>query len=153
MSVNAMETLLNPIHHSYISHNTPRSRCLQFLLGQLEIPKRNWKQWLLHAKSWGVSEMYYGQCGTDGLSLSIKTDYEVKNFFGMKCGIFFLACNNFFKPRLSAKCISSSNLQVYLLWIWASFISLRMVHALFSYGMKWKLGCVKRIVELSSILP
>ena len=95
MSVNAMETLPNPIHHFYISHNRPRSRCLQFLLGQLEIPKRNWKQWLLHAKSWGVSEMYYGKCGTDGLSLSIKTDFEVKHFFGMECGIFFLPATIF----------------------------------------------------------
>ena len=77
-----------PIVHLVFPQNLHR-RCLQFLWGQLEIPKRNCTQWLLEAKFWGVSEMYYGQCENDGLSLSITTDYEVKHFFGIKCRIFF----------------------------------------------------------------
>lgn len=99
-------------------------RCLQFLLGQLEIPKRNFTQWLLDAKFWGVSEMYYGQCENDGLSLSIKTDYEVKHFFGMKaiCQV---------HQQLELASVFALNLSRR-----AAFISLRMAYALFFYGMK-----------------
>ena len=84
--------LANFLHFPQCTSFSPKilhRRCLQFLLGQLEIPKRNFTQWLLDPKFWGVSEMYYGQCENDGLSLSIKTDYEVKHFFGIKCRIFF----------------------------------------------------------------
>lgn len=129
------------LHFPYYTSFSPKilhRRCLQFLLGQLEIPKRNFTQWLLDAKFWGVSEMYYGQCENDGLSLSIKTDYEVKHFFGMKCGIFFLPATFFRKPRLSVKCISSSNLQVYLLWIWLDGLLLYLCawHTLYFF-MGW----------------
>ena len=67
-----------------------------------------------------------------------KNRLRSETFLRNKVQDLFLARNIFFKPRLSVKCISSSNLQVYLLWIWVDGLLLYLCawHTLYFF-MGW----------------